>query len=67
MNPSVVMCLTQSEDDLMFEKVKCTISKVREHAGQELKPFYIRENKVTMDFSEEREEYLNEDLLNSMY
>ena len=68
MNPTSVCCLVQTPDDLLYNRVKCIISKARE-AGDisgVADHFYINQDRVRMDFSQIKDEYLDLEGINSL-
>lgn len=68
LNPSTVVALLQSDDDLMFNRVQAMVCKNRESGGDvNQDPFYINQNKILMDFTEQVDENLDEELMSSIY
>ena len=67
-NPTTVLALLQSDDDLMFNRVQALVCKNRESGGDvNQDPFYINQNKILMDFTEQIEENVDEELMSSIY
>ena len=66
MNPSTVCCLTQSEDEVQFNVVACTIVKARESDDFSSEPFMINQDRVKMDFSQQMAPSVDETLLSQI-
>lgn len=66
-NPATVTCLTQTDDDLILNRVQCTKAKDRESGDSSTgnSSFYINQDRVRMDFSEQIEDHIDYELLNS--
>jgi KaiC/GvpD/RAD55 family RecA-like ATPase len=68
LNPSTVLALLQTDDDLIFNRVQAMVCKNRESGGDvNQDPFYINQNKILMDFTEQVEENVDEELMSSIY
>lgn len=68
MNPSTVCCLTQTDDDLKFSRVKCTIAKNRDSGDSTglQQEFMINEDKILMDFSQAEEDFVDSELISQI-
>lgn len=63
-SPATVLCILQSDEDRLMDRVTARIAKIREAGDLTGIPdtFYINSDRVRMDFSE-TDSYLNEDII----